>query len=280
MPTFGAPDGTQLAYRLDGAGAGDPVVCLPGGMQDSVYLGDLGGLSKHHRLAVLDLRGTGQSAVPDDESTYRCEHLVDDVEALREHLGLDRMDLLGHSAGANIAVMYAARHPQRVSKLALITPSTRAVGIEITGQMRRDAAQLRQGEPWFDGAYSALQATTAGTATDEDWEAIAPFLYGRWDEAAQRHHAAEDGQTNHEAAQIFASDSAFDPPATRAALAALDAPVLLVAGEVDLGFPARLAQDYAGLFARATVVVQRGAGHIPWLDDPRQLVAIAAAFLG
>lgn len=82
-------------------------------MQDSAYLGDLGGLSTHRRLVVLDLRGTGQSATPEDASTYRCDRLVDDVEALREHLGLSRMDVLGHSAGTNLAVLYAARYPER-----------------------------------------------------------------------------------------------------------------------------------------------------------------------
>jgi proline iminopeptidase len=48
-------------------GDGPPLVCLPGGpMQASVYLGALGGLSSHRQLIMLDLRGTGQSAIPDD----------------------------------------------------------------------------------------------------------------------------------------------------------------------------------------------------------------------
>jgi pimeloyl-ACP methyl ester carboxylesterase len=109
MPTFTAPDGTRLAYRLIGDGGGDPVLCVPGGPADSRYLGDLGGLSAHRRLAVLDLRGTGRSALPHDASSYRCDRLVDDVEALRAHLGPARLDLLGHSAGANVATQYAAR---------------------------------------------------------------------------------------------------------------------------------------------------------------------------
>src|SRR5580700_4771551 len=128
VPAFHAFDGTKLAYHVQGEGA--PLVCVPGGpMRDSVYLGDLGGLAAGRRLIMLDLRGTGQSAVPADPASYRCDRLVDDVAALQDHLGLDRMDLLGHSAGANIAVMYAARHPSLVSKLALVAPSTRAVGL-------------------------------------------------------------------------------------------------------------------------------------------------------
>ncbi|MFC7640348.1 alpha/beta fold hydrolase [Streptosporangium lutulentum] len=75
------------------------MICLPGGpMQDSAYLGELGGLSAHRQLIMVDPRGTGRSAIPEDVTSYRCDRLVDDLEALRVHLGLDRMDLLGHSA--------------------------------------------------------------------------------------------------------------------------------------------------------------------------------------
>lgn len=126
MPIFSAPDGTKLAYRVFGGGR--PVVCLPGGPTDSRYLGDLGGLSAHRQLIRLDLRGTGQSATPEDAASYRCDRLVDDVDARREHLGLDRIDLLAHCAGANLAALYVGRHPLQVSKLALITPSVTAVG--------------------------------------------------------------------------------------------------------------------------------------------------------
>jgi pimeloyl-ACP methyl ester carboxylesterase len=279
MPTFSAYDGTKLAYHVFGDGA--PVVCLPGGpMQDSAYLGDLGGLSAHRQLVVLDLRGTGRSATPEDIASYRCDRLVDDVEALREHLGLERMDLLAHSAGANLAALYVGRHPERVGRLALITPSVMAVGIAITGDVRRETARLREDEPWFPAASAALTAITAGRATDDSWQAIAPFFYGRWDEQAQAHKAAEEGQKNQEAATAFGAEGAFDPDATRAALAVFEPPVLLLAGEVDLNSPPPAMTGFAGLFPYAGLVVQPGAGHFPWLDDPDRFVTTTAAFLG
>lgn len=275
MPTFSAPDGTRLAYRVHGDG--DPVVCIPGGPSDSLYLGDLGGLSAHRRLIVLDLRGTGRSALPEDTSSYRCDRLVDDVEALRGHLGLSRMDLLGHSAGANIATQYAARYPKNVSKLALIGPGTRAVGIAVTGETRRELVQRRKNEPWFPAASTALEAITDGAGSD--WEAIAPFFYGRWDAAAEKHYAA-GRPTNEEAVALFAADGAFDPETTRAALAACEAPVLLLAGEFDVNSPPQSVAEFAALFPDATLVVQPGAGHYPWLDDADRFVATTAAFLG
>lgn len=274
MPTFSAPDGTQLSYRA--TGHGDPVVCIPGGPADSRYLGDLGGLSAHHRLIVLDLRGTGRSAVPDDPSSYRCDRLVDDVEALREHLGLPRMDLLGHSAGTNIAAQYAARYPERIGRLALIGPGGRAIGVTVPADARRDAARLRREEPWFPAAFAALRAITEGSGSD--WEAVTPFLYGRWDAAAQRHHTSGRPE-NPEAVALFAAEGAFTPQATRTALSACGAPVLLLTGEFDLNSPPVAAAEFADVFPDATLVVQPGGGHYPWIDDPDLFAATTTAFL-
>ncbi|WP_340384382.1 alpha/beta hydrolase [Streptomyces sp. SS7] len=274
MPTFCAPDGTRLAYRETGTGA--PLVCVPGGPTDSAYLGDLGGLSACHRLIVLDLRGTGRSAVPEDASSYRCDRLVDDVEALRAHLGLTRIDLLGHSAGANVVTQYAARHPGRVGRLVLVTPGLRSVGIEITGATRRELARLRKDEPWFPRAYAALEAITRGGPADA--EAIVPFFHGRWDEAARRHHARAR-PADERIAALFGAAGAFTPAATRAALAALPAPVLLLAGEFDVNSPPRSVAEFAGLFPDGALVVQPGAGHYPWLDDSARFVETVSAFL-
>ncbi|MFD5815859.1 alpha/beta fold hydrolase [Streptomyces sp. NPDC127038] len=277
MPAFSAYDGTELAYGT--VGDGPPLVCLPGGpMQDCDYLGDLGGLSAHRRLIMMDPRGTGGSAIPADPGSYRCDRLVDDVEALRERLGLDRMDLLAHSAGTNLALLFAQRHPERVGRLALITPSVHAVGVEVTGEARRATALLRRDEPWFPEAFTALEAIVAGNGNADAFRAIAPFWYGRWDGVARAHRDAGDKHRNHEAAARFA-DGAFAPDATRAALARLDSPVLVLAGETDLNSPPPAMAEVAALFPDAELVVRPGAGHFPWLDDPEGFVATTEAFL-
>ena len=278
MATFDGADGTRLVYHR--AGEGGPMICLPGGpMQASAYLGDLGGLTAHRSLVLLDLRGTGASAVPADPASYRCDRLVDDVEALRVHLGLDRIDLLGHSAGAAVALLYAARHPNRVSRLALITPSPRAVGLEITDLDRRQVAELRRGEAWFPEAFAAFERIWSGDATAADWTAIDPFTYGRWDAEAQAHLARRPSETNADAAAVYYSAGTLDPEATRASLARLRAPVLLVAGEYDVALPPKCAAEFAGLFGQAELAVLPGGGHFPWLDDPEWFVLVMAGFL-
>ncbi|MCF3132383.1 alpha/beta fold hydrolase [Streptomyces olivochromogenes] len=276
MPTFTAPDGTELAYHV--RGEGEPLVVLPGGaMRASVYLGDLGGLTAHRRLVLLDLRGTGDSAIPADPATYRCDHMVDDVEALRAHMGLEHMDLLAHSAGGCLGTLYAARYPRRVRRLALITANPSALGLRATAEDRLAAARLRAHEPWFAQGFPALEAWLAGEGDFDP--AFAPFFYGRWDAAAEAHDAAAEEQTNEEAAGVYFADGAFDPDATRAALKALTAPVLVHAGELDGGPSPDLARRAADAFPAAEFTVQPGAGHFPWLDDPEWFVGRVVAFL-
>ncbi|MFE7838659.1 alpha/beta fold hydrolase [Streptomyces sp. NPDC057474] len=278
MATFRAPDGTLLAYRT--FGDGPPLVCLPGGpMRASAYLGELGGLSAHRRLVMADLRGTGESAIPADTSTYRCDRLVGDVEALREELGVERVDLLAHCAGANVAAAYVRMCPERVGRLVLVTPSPLGVGIAVGGEDRLAVARLREGEAWFEEAFAALEEVAAGRGADRHWAAVAPFLHGRWDEAAQALDAAGAEQRNPEAAGVFGGEGAFDPEGTRAALRRFEEPVLVLAGEVDLNSPPGAMDEYAALFPDAGFVVQPGAGHHPWLDDPERFVATVAEFL-
>ncbi|MFD1939913.1 alpha/beta fold hydrolase [Nonomuraea mangrovi] len=166
-----------------------------------------------------------------------------------------------------------------VDRLALITPSIKAVGIAITSEDHREIARLRRSEPWFTAGLAAFEAIVAGADTQDDWQAVAPFFYGRWDATARAHQAAEGGQRNEVAAAAFAAEGAFDPDAIRAALAMFAAPVLLLSGALDWALGPRPAAAYAGLFPDAELVVQAGGGHYPWLDDADRFAATVAAFL-
>ncbi|MFF4452185.1 alpha/beta fold hydrolase [Streptomyces goshikiensis] len=147
--------------------------------------------------------------MPRDTASYRCDRLVDDVEALRVRLGLDRMDPLAHCAGANVAVRYAARRPQHVGRLALITPSVRAVGIPVTAADRRETAPLRKDEPWFPAAFAALEALLDGEFTAAHPRALAPFSHGRWDGATRVRHTAEEELVDGGVPAAFGAEGAF-----------------------------------------------------------------------
>jgi proline iminopeptidase len=274
MPTFTSYDGTELAYHL--IGEGDPLICIPGGpMQASVYLGDLGG-GLPRQLVILDLRGTGDSAIPADPTSYQCNRQVADIEALRKHLGLDQLDLLAHSAGTNLAALYLIEHPDRVRRYVALSPSAFGVGLPITTEMRLETARQRRDEPWFPEAYAALEKITSGTFTDDLWQAIRPFSHGRWDAATQA-LAAVPAQQNEEAAELYVSG--LSPDETRPALATFSNPVLVLSGQTDVGSPPAFATEYAALFPNATLTIQPASGHSPWQDDAAAFATTVSDFL-
>ena len=273
-----ADDGTRLAVHVHGSGA--PLLCLPGGpMLDSGYLRDLGGLAAHRAFARLDLRGTGASDAPADPASYRCDRQVADVESVRRHLGLDRLDLLAHSAGANLAYAYAAAHPDRVARLVLVAPSTRGLDIDITDEARSEIAGSRAGEPWFAEAAAALARVQAGSEDEADWAGVSPFMHGRWDDDVRAYDAWMNERRDDDLATAWGAEGAFDPEATRAALAALDVPVRVLAGARDSGNPPSVMAEVAALFPDAELVVQDNGGHFPWVDDPAGFVALVEDFV-
>lgn len=174
MPQLSSYDGTKIGYRVAGEGA--PLVCLPGGPgRGCEYFGDLGGLSRSGQLVMPDTRGTGESEDAADPASYRCDRLVGDVEALRQHLGLDRMDVLGHSAAGNLAILYAAAYPERIARLILLTPGLTALGADETEETWREALQRRSGESWYPEALAAIDRAEAGEQTVENRRAYMAF---------------------------------------------------------------------------------------------------------
>lgn len=245
-----------------------PVVVLPGGpLQLSRYLGNLGGLDARHELVVLEL------------PHRRVDQIVPDVEALRERLGRETIDVIAHSAGSNLGVLYAAAYPDRIGKLALITPSLRAVGVRPTPDEQAAIYGQRAHQPWYAAARAAMEACDAGTESPEQRQLAWALVYGRWDAAAQAHAAAEAEEATPGAQAVYYADGALDPEATRSALAKVTADVLIIVGAADPITPARLGPELAALFPSAEVVVQPGAGHFPWLDDAAWFTETVSSFL-
>ncbi|MCR3753883.1 alpha/beta fold hydrolase [Lentzea californiensis] len=279
MARFTSFDGTELAYREMGEGAA--LVVLAGGPgRASEYLETLGGLDASRRLVVLDNRGTGSSDEPVDPFTYRRDMLVRDVEMLRRHLGLDVVDVLGHSAGAGIAMGYAADFPGRVGKLVLLTPALRSVGLSPEQSDWDVFLAARADRPWFEGATAALARNAAGDDSVQNRVAASPLLYARWDERAQQHADAELGQWKYEVALGYNAEGAFVPGVLRRALADFGNPVLVYACSEDPISPVRRCVQLAELFSDVTVYVHEGVGHYPWVEDPLRVSAQVAAFLG
>jgi pimeloyl-ACP methyl ester carboxylesterase len=281
MPHFITDDGTRLHYRTRGSGS--PLICVPGGPgRSAVYFENLGGLDRRHTLVQLDPRGTGESAMPTDATTLAFPGLAEDIEQLRGHLGLDRIDLLGHSAGAVVAEVYAARYAKRLRTLVLVTPSAQLQAVlPDTSGVRAS----RFAEPWYPDAAQAMAALDAVTSLEEAIPLLvrmAPFFYGRWDDRARAHAGGYERQVSLGAQVAFGAGPLardFDRIGALANLLALPAATLVVAGTLDGGSGVPGAEAVAHSVAGAELVVLEGCGHYPWIDEPAAFARTVADFL-
>ena len=115
MPTA-TVNGITFNYRIDGDG---PPLVIMHGFATGLYLWD--GVSKRlaERFKVFryDHCGFGESAAP--PGPYQIQTFVDDLLALLDHFGLEKIDLVGHSMGGRIALLFTLQHSNRVNRLYL-----------------------------------------------------------------------------------------------------------------------------------------------------------------
>jgi len=274
---FTTPEGLTLSYER--RGSGPLLVCHPGGPGGSAaeFL-DFAGLDDTFELVLLSPRGSHGSDPADD---YRVEAYVADVEALRDHLGVDQLDLLGFSHGGCVAMAYAAAHQAGVDRLVLV--DTLAVwGDEAEAAMGR-AIEKRAGEPWFAEAAKAIEEEQAGEFASAA-ELIAnlqrqiPLYFHRW-------------EGNEKVGLILAEDFAHAEPLhhfntvefptldLRPELRKIDAPALVVVGEEDMIAGPVCADAIVRELPDARLVTIPDAGHFVYVEQPEAFRAALTDFL-
>ena len=108
----------NVSYTI--SGEGPPLYMVHGIGSRRVTWDDLlPGLEEHFTCVRYDLRGHGQSPVP--PVPYSLDDLVDDLEALRLHLGHGRIHVIGHSLGGQIGPAYARAHPEHTASVVLLS---------------------------------------------------------------------------------------------------------------------------------------------------------------
>ncbi len=119
---FAEVNGTELYYKI--IGEGEPIVILHGGpgMDHNHLFESVSKLSSDLEVIFYDQRGTGKSSGDIDSTNINTATFVDDLEALRQKLSLDKMNLLGISWGGMLAMQYAMAYPDHLNVLILGCP--------------------------------------------------------------------------------------------------------------------------------------------------------------
>lgn len=267
MPSLRTDDGRTLAWRE--SGSGPPLLCHPGGPGCSgLYFGELVELAAERTLLVLDPRGTGGSDRPAERSGYDLEDYAADVEALREHVGLERLDLLGHSHGGFVAMTWAGNHPDRVGRLVLASTAPRFT--DAIRKLRIERVASHQGQPYFEDAVAALVAHQEGRfETDaeleelyrREWRLFTPLGF----DATGVVEALRAAGNNADALRHFNSQIAGGMD-LRPLLRRVEAPTLVIAGELD-AFGRLPAEEIAAALPEPTLVLLPELDHFPFLES-------------
>jgi proline iminopeptidase len=277
-------DGHELYWETCGDPAGRPALVLHGGPGSgctprSRRLFD----PQRYRVVLFDQRGAGRStphaSEPDtDLATNTTQHLLADIEALREHLGVERWLVYGVSWGTTLGLAYAQRHPDRVLALVLasvVTTTAREVQW-VTRDMGRvfpaQWARLRAGAGSGDGD---LVDSYARLLTDPD-PAVRERAAADWCAWEDTHVATVPG---------YRPDPRYDDPRFRMGFARLvthywrhhawlsdgelernvsrlaGIPGVLVQGQLDISGPPDVAWRLAQAWPSAELVIVGGAGH-------------------
>jgi len=282
-----AADGVRLFYRKLGA-AQDFVVFLHGG--PGLSMGDGGyamrPLAERHTLILYDQRGGGRSDLIKDPKLLTADADVRDLEALRQHFHIEKMNLVGLSWGSGLATLYAEAHPESVSRLVFLDPMPVTLNPyakereEKIGSLMKpdDKARLKE---LVKSAKGAPEKELNAICRDETRIFFGPYVFHSdgherdWAEmcdvppAAMRNTRIVNDAVN-------GSLGNFD---LRPALAKLNIPVLVIEGE-KTNVPLDSTREWAKTPSNARLLLIPDAGHATFVDQPANLLREIETFLG
>ena len=262
-------DGAELAYVREGRG--HPLLIVGSATYYPKAFSPQ--LREHFDLIFADSRHFVPSYVPEPApaSPLTLDRFAEDVEVVREHLGIDRMAVLGHSAHAQIALAYACRHPDHVSHLVLVAgvpyafadfadEAARFVEAEALAERK---ALLAKGEAGLNDRLAAGPPTRSFAIT---YLARTP-LY--WADPAYDATEVLEGLENGPAFDhLFAAIPSQEE--VRRSLDQVPVPTLVVLGKLDFAIPFTTWDPLIAGLDHVTQVVMEKDSHNPQTEAPER----------
>lgn len=247
------------------------MLVMHGGMGlDHTYLRPwLDPLGEQVELIFYDHRGNGRSAAPEDWGDVDHATWVADADALRAHLGHERIFLFGHSHGAYLALEYALRYPDRLQGLVLCS-ATPAVDYP---EVMMANAQARATPEQFAALAGGLSEPVPDDETlRRMWLHLLPlYFHGDVPEAAEAQFAGVHYRADAFNCGFFQCLPRFNLVGQ---MAQLSAPTLILAGADDFITPvAQGAERLHNELPNSKLVVLERSGHYPFIEEPAAFVA-------
>ncbi len=267
-------DGGEIWYKVTGTGSATPVMLLHGGPGfSSYYLKPLEELGNDRKVVRYDQLGGGKSSGLTDTTKMNIAHFVAELDSLREHLGYDKVHLVGHSWGTILGLEYYRAHPQHVASLTLASAA-----LDIP-QWERHALVLLKTLP--DSMQRAVKKREAEKKFDEpDYQAALGAFYDKyvWLHPVKADLDSMMQQMNASIYNYMQGPSEFTITGTLKQydatpfLKSVKVPTLFTVGEVDEADPVTI-RKHAAMVPGARITVIPGAAHITTWDNPKAMVS-------
>jgi proline iminopeptidase len=287
-------DANGVLIYVKSFGQGDPLVLLHGGPGAShdYFLPYLVPLARHHRLVFLDERGSGKSEKLEDVQQYTVENMVEDVEAVRQALGLGKIDLLGHSFGGVLAQAYALKYQANLNHLLLCSTfhSTAALNDVFRKMKERMPAELRARieKAEKDGLYGHGKDYQRNRYTNDymiaAWgEGYFPYLYQNhpdpnYDPVASGNMSWDLYREMWGSHGEFIIDGNLTSVEYADRLSSIHVPTLIAVGDNDECDPS-LSREMQKLINGSKLVVFPRSGHMTFVDQPGMFIRTVEEFL-
>jgi proline iminopeptidase len=272
---FAAPGG-PIYYEVIGSGTGTPMIVVNGGPGfDHTYL-HLSpvwkSLSRNRQIVFYDQRGNGRSAALKPGQSCTLADQIDDLEALRAHLGFERIVLFGHSYGGYLSMAYAARHTAHVERMIVVDSA--APRWSDTLVLFKDVF------PETSERRDALAFTGELGDKSASRESIVLYLSMLFYSAEKRDAFVKNmppNAFNKEVNEAVSRDMArFD---LNPEIRKFKFPVLVVSGRYDINVAPSVAYKIHQAIPASRFTVFERSGHIPFYEEPEDFARVTEAFL-
>jgi proline iminopeptidase len=283
---FAAVRGTRIYFDVEGMGLvpdgpamrEHPVAMVihggPGG-DHSGFKPSFSPLAARMQLMYFDHRGQGRSAAA-DPATYTLDENVEDMEALRRHLGLGPIVSIGTSYGGMVAMAHAARYPDTVSHLILIVTAAHGGFIP-----RAQAIVRERGTPEQQAACETLWAGAFRSADDmrQYYAVMAPMYARQYDAAAGTAGRTRTLYSPEPLNRAFGPDGFLRRFDLRDELGRIKAPTLIMAGRHDWICPVEFSEEIHRLIPGSELRVFERSSHSIRSDEPEAMTDAILEFV-
>ena len=259
-------------------GHGYPLLLMHGGPSlDYTSMLPLEPLADQFTLIFYDHRCNGRSdGAPVTSMTW--ENLTADADALRQALGFDEWAVIGHSFGGNVALEYALRYPQSLSRLVLMNTGGDQWWVN------QNAPEILAKRGYSAGAVQAARRFYSGQITPEEYQrTVMKFMSAYFyhiDPLGIALEMIKGPRTRHRPeALIFGYGQLLNGWTVMDRLGEIAVPTLVMAGRYDFLFPPEHQAILADRLPDAKLVLVERAGHNPHMEQPAEVIRTIRDFM-